>query len=296
MNESLGIDHALVCVKDIARARDTYLGLGFLSRGFSQHPWGTSTTVLIFRDQLFEIVGIGDAELLDGYEAGGFQFGRHVEQYLAEREGVCLTALNSTDAAQDERELTARGVAVTGTIDFGRRVTLEDGTPDQTRTQLKVMVNPDFPRLSLFACQQFRRDLIEYPEWMAHPNGVHRIACLTVLCAAEDVAPVTAWFEKVHGVAARQTVRGTRVQTANGAWTITDREGFAALYGAVPDEINSRTMPTVAGIDLVTPTPDKIAEAAATLGLSARSVGDLLVLPEAARLGGVCLRFGAFDD
>ena len=60
MTASLGIDHALVCVNDIKATREIYLSLGFVSRGFSQHPWGTSTTLLIFKDQLFEIVGIGE--------------------------------------------------------------------------------------------------------------------------------------------------------------------------------------------------------------------------------------------
>lgn len=292
MTRSLGIDHALVCVRDIAAARDTYRALGFLSRGFSQHPWGTSTTVLIFQDQLFEIVGIGDASLLDGHEAGGFRFGRHVEAHLGEREGVSLTALNSIDAGADEIALRARGVEVTGTIDFGRDVTREDGTPDRTRTTLKILANPDLPRLSLFACQQFRRDLIEYPEWMAHPNSVSGIAGLTVIAEGDAFDASVAWLERVHGTTAGKTGPGAAgVPTARGVWTITDRAGFAARYGATPDFADA-TLPSIAGIDLHTPATDEVAARAATLGLHAETIGGLLALPEvrASRRRGAALR------
>ena len=296
MTTSLGIDHALVCVNDIAAARDLYLALGFVSRGFSQHPWGTSTTVLIFKDQLFEIVGIGDPALLEGYEAGGFRFGRHVETYLAEREGVSLTALNSRDAAADEAALTARGITVTGTIDFGRNVTREDGTSDRTRTQLKILANPTYPRLSLFACQQFRRDLIEYPRWMDHPNGVTGIAGLTVLAEPEDIAGVVQWLERVHGTAAEHPASNTtRIATAKGVWTVTDRAGFAAAHGSIPASATTRTLPSIVGIDLTTASPQGIAARANVAGLRAERIGEAVVLPEADRLGGVVLRFGDFS-
>jgi hypothetical protein len=295
MTASLGIDHALVCVNDITAARETYLALGFLSRGFSQHPWGTSTTALLFKDQLFEIVGIGDSSLLDGYEAGGFRFGRHVEAHLAKREGVPLTALNSDDAVADEAALTARGVDVTGTIDFGRDVIREDGKPDRTRTRLKVLANSRYPRLSLFACQQFRRDLIEYPEWMAHPNGVTGIAGLTVIAEGGAFDEAVAWFERVHDATAEPDGPGAaRVPTARGAWTVTGRAGFATRYGAIPDFADA-TLPSIAGVDLRTQAPETVAERAVAAGLRAETVGAALALPEAKRLGGVALRFGRFD-
>lgn len=291
---SLGIDHALVCVRDIAAARDLYLALGFLNRGFSQHPWGTSTTIMIFRDQLLEIVGVGDPALLDGYEAGGFRFGRHVEAHLAEREGVCLTALNSRDAEADAAALAARGVPVTGLIDFGRDVTRADGGPDRTRTRLVLLADPRRPRLSLFACQQFRRDLIELPGWMEHPNGVTGVAGLTVLAEVADAPPILDRLSRVHGAPAEPLPGGGRIPTAKGAWTVTDAAGFAARYGAAPG-IAAATLPGVVAIDLETPRPEDVAARAAAAGLRAEAVDGFTVLPEADRLGGVVLRFGRFS-
>lgn len=289
---SLGIDHALVCVRDLAAARETYMALGFLSRGLSQHPWGTSTMVLIFRGQLFEVVSIGDPALLDGYEAEGFRFGRHVEAHLAEREGVCLTALNSQDAEADAQALAARGVAVTGTVHFGRDVTRGDGTPDRTKTRLEILANADHSRLSLFACQQFRRDLIEYPEWMDHPNGVTGIAGLTVVAGA-DVPGVVDWFARVHDQAPIQRGNVVEIATARGNWRVTDAAGFGALYGRAANWGGEE--PSVMAIDLQTRSPDLVAGRAATMRLAHHWQDGFVVLSEPDRLGGVILRFGDFE-
>lgn len=289
---SLGIDHALVCVGDLPKMRETYMALGFLSRGLSQHPWGTSTMVLIFKNQLFEVVSLGDPELLDGYEAGGFRFGRHVEAHLARREGVCLTALNSQDAEADAAALLARGVTVTGTVHFGRDVTREDGAADRTKTRLEILENRQFPRLSLFACQQFRRDLIEYPAWMTHPNGVTGIAGLTIL-AAGHVSAIADWLGLVHGESPVETVAGLEIPTARGNWRVTDDAGFNALYGRAADWAGSE--PSVMAIDLQTRNPDLVAGRATAIGLAHHWQDGFLVLSDPDRLGGVLLRFGDFD-
>lgn len=295
MTTSLGLDHALVAVRDIDAARMLYTELGFASRGFSQHPWGTSNTVFIFRDQLFEIVSIGNSALLDGYETNGFRFGRHVSHYLEKGEGVALTALNSTDAEADAEKLAERGVAVTGTIDFGRDVTRSDGGPDRTSTRLKVLFNDRFPRLSLFACQQFRRDLIEYPEWMDHQNGVSAISGMTVLSSATDCADIAEWLSQVHDAPPVRDKNRMVVETAKGRWSIVDRSGFDDMLGKVDCVVAPQGDPFVAGIDLVTPKPNWVGSRAEALGLTTIWQDGILILPDAERLGGVCLRFGAFD-
>jgi hypothetical protein len=289
---SLGIDHALVGVRDLTAARETYMALGFSSQGLSQHPWGTSTMVLIFSGQLFEVVSIGDPALLDGYEAGAFRFGRHVEVHLADREGVCLTALNSQDAEADAQALAARSVAVTGTVHFGRDVTRGDGTPDRTKTRLEILANADYPRLSLFACQQFRRDLIEYPEWMDHPNGVTGVAGLTVVAEA-DAPGVVDWLARVHDQAPAKRGDVVEIVTARGGWRVTDAVGFEALYGRAADW--GRTGPSIMAIDLQTRNPHLVAGRAAAIDLAHHWQDGFLVLSVPDRLGGVILRFGDFE-
>ncbi|WP_102225709.1 VOC family protein [Acidimangrovimonas sediminis] len=307
---TLGLDHALVAVRDLDAARATYQALGFLSRGLSQHPWGTSTMVLIFRDQLFEVVSLGAPELLDGYETGGFRFGRHVERHLREQEGVALTALNSSDAEADEAGLRARGIGVTGTIDFGRDVTRADGTADRTSTRLKILSDPRHPRLSLFACQQFRRDLIEYPEWMDHPNTATGIAGYTIVAPDAAREEIVARLAKIHDTsipdttAHDTTAHGTMtwadgqdalIATARGRWRVTDEAGFVRRYGVAPP-LAEPLRPGICAIDIACTDPDRAAGIAAAAGLPAVRIGDGQVLQRANHLGGIVLRYAAGND
>lgn len=130
---------------------------------------------------------------------------------------------------------------------------------------------------------------------MDHPNGVTGIAGLTVVADPEDTAGVVDWFERIHAAKAeRLDPRTLRIATARGGWTVTDRAGFIARHGTIPNMLADATLPSVAAIDLVTARPADVAEKAAAAGLEAHWIDDALVLPQADRLGGVVLRFGRF--
>ncbi|WP_108259909.1 VOC family protein [Mangrovicoccus ximenensis] len=289
---SLGIDHPLVCVRNLAAARETYLSLGFLMKPPGMHPWGTSTALVIFRNQLLELVGIGDGSLLDGYPAGDFRFGRHVQHWLAEREGVSLTALNSGDAAADEAAVVARGGHCEGTIEFGRDVTRDDGMPDRTATTLKIFTRADLPRLSMFACQQHRRDLIEFPVWMDHPNGAHGFVSATILAAPRDQAAVKDWLATLHGPeAVTETGWGFTVTTGKGHWRVLGRDAARAVFGPPPEDLAPDGAPSVISLDIACRALDRVRPFVDAGGFACREIGGALVLTDQARLGGILLTF-----
>lgn len=291
MNNALGIDHPLVAVRDLETARQTYLSLGFAMRPPGQHPWGTSTALVIFRRQLLELVSIGDDSLLDGHPAGDFQFGRHVSTHLAQRQGVALTALYSDDAAGDAQVVIARGGHCAGTIRFGRDVQRADGTPDRTATTLKILTRPGLARLSMFACQQHRRELIEFPEWMDHPNGATGFASVTIIAAAGDQAAVQGWLETLHGTAAQPTAWGFRLPTAHGDWRVTSRDHAAALFGPVPPDLAPDGAPSVVSLDLRVGDLGRVRPFLTAAGFAHREICETLVLTETDRLGGILLTF-----
>ncbi|MDB6452275.1 VOC family protein [Falsirhodobacter sp. 20TX0035] len=283
----LGLDHPLVAVRDLERARDTYLSLGFRMKPAGRHPWGTSTALVIFHRQLLELVSVWDRDLLSTYPAGDFLFGRHVADHLAQREGVALSALQSDDAMADAAAVAARGGTVRGRIDFGRDVTRDDGTPDRTSTTLAVFTRDGLPRLSMFACQQHRRDLIEFPEWMDHPNGAIGFASATIL--AEDQAPVRDWMAALHGAdAITGRTDGFNVQTAKGAWRVRNRQGAEALFGPLPQGLAADGAASVISLDILADLP-RLRPFLSTFAV--REVGGAVVLPEHDRLGGILLSF-----
>lgn len=291
MTAGLGIDHPLVGVRDLPAMRDTYLSLGFAMKPPGQHPWGTSTALVIFRRQLLELVGIWDADLLDSYPAGNFRFGRHVQVHLAQRQGVALSALYSEDAEADAAAVVARGGHCEGTMRFGRDVMLADGTPDRTSTTLKILTRPRFPRLSMFACQQHRRDLIEFPEWMDHPNSATGFVSATILADPADQPQVRDWLEIVHGGAAVTTDWGFRVQTGNGCWRVASRDSAGALFGPLPKDLAPDGAPSVVSLDLRLGDLGRLQPFLRTGDFAHRRIGDALVLTEVDRLGGILLSF-----
>ena len=272
----LGIDHPLIAVRNLDNAIETFRSLGFFIAPPGQHPWGTSTALALFRNQIIEIASIGDESLLDGFETNGFRFGRHVEGFLEKSEGVALTALFTEDAEEAEAQLTARGIPCTGTIDFGRDVVRADGKPDRTKTTLKVFRNDALPRLSVFACQQHRRDLLEFPDRMTHPNGARGFAAATIV--AEDKAPVLDWLTRIHNVFASVDAEGfDSVETTNGHWRIVEPHQFQSIYGTSLPENFLVDGPRIAALDVRVSDLD-----------SAKAE---LISSDISKLGGIAMRF-----
>lgn len=289
---ALGIDHPLVGVRDIDRARQTYISLGFRMRPPGRHPWGTSTALVIFRNQLLELVGIHDESLLDGYRAGGFRFGRHVRHWLHEREGVAISALHSTDAAADAAAVMARGGHCEGTIEFGRDVLREDGAADRTATTLKVFTRAGLPRLTMFACQQHRRDLIEFPEWMDHPNSAFGLVSATVLAEPADQPALRAWMTALYGAdALRDRDWGFSVATGQGDWRVVSRQSAAALLGPLPGDLAADGAPSVISLDIGCRALSRLRPFIDKGGFACHPCGDALVLSDVGRLGGIVLSF-----
>lgn len=257
MNAAFGIDHPLLATHDIARLRNRLIALGFNMTPIGRHPWGTSTSLAMFEGCLLEIMGIYNETLLDQHPAGDFRFGRHVHTHLQEREGVALTALHSLDAATDAARATAAGFDVAGHLEFGRDVTLPDGTKDRTKTTLALLPDRRFPRLSFFLCQQHRPELIYVPAWLTHPNGVTGISAVTIVAPRVVQPDIRARLEGIYtGFVAIDG--GFHCETANGLIRVHDPESFRRHIGPLPTGTPDDTTPFIAGMDLRMSDPDRV--------------------------------------
>ncbi|MEN8874007.1 MAG: VOC family protein [Pacificibacter sp.] len=249
MNASFGIDHPLLATHDIEGLRDRLISLGFNMTAIGKHPWGTSTSLAMFDGCLLEIMGIYDETLIDEVPAGEFRFGRHVFEHLQQREGVALSALHSTDSVQDAATAKAAGFTVAGHLEFGRDVTLPDGSADRTKTTLALLPDPDFPRLSFFLCQQHRPELIYVPEWLEHPNTVNRISGVTISAKAEQQETLKAKLTRIYGDASALN-GGFCVQTANGEISVQSLDAIQAEFGTLPSDIAESDTPAIVAMDL----------------------------------------------
>ena len=249
MNASFGIDHPLLATHDIERLRSRLIALGFNMTAIGKHPWGTSTSLAMFDGCLIEIMGIYDDTLIDEVPAGDFRFGRHVYEHLQVREGVALTALHSTNSKVDAQTAKDAGFAVAGHLEFGRDVTLPNGTAGRTKTTLALLPDAQFPRLSFFLCQQHRPELIYVQEWLQHPNKVTGICGVNIVAAYEQHAALKQRFGALYDVL--ETIAGGfQCQTANGVLRIMEAATFAQAIGPLPEAITKDETPCIAGMDL----------------------------------------------
>ncbi len=292
MTGSLGIDHPLILVRDVAAASTRYEALGFRMTPVTRHPWGTSTTVAVFERCLLELMGVYDEGLIDVNPAGDFRFGRTVRDHLAEREGVSLLALNSEDADADAAALEARGVACQGTIAFGRDVVLPDGRRDRTATTLKILHAPDMPRFSTFLCQQHRRDLIESPAWMDHPNGAYGIAGVTILATPADRTRVLDRLAALYGRGAVfATADGFGARTGNGDVVVVDHDAATTRHGALPPAVAAGITPCIIAIDVRVRRVDDVRPFLDAARVSHHEGNGSILLTDAVPFGNVFLSF-----
>jgi hypothetical protein len=251
MSGFLGIDHPLVVVRDLAATRARCLAIGFSMTPVTQHPWGTGTSIAVFDRCLLELMGVTDESLIDARPAGDFHFGRTIRDHLAEREGISLTALYSENAEADAARVMARGIASQGRIEFGRDITLPDGRPDRTATTLRIIADPELPRLSNFICQQHRPDLIYVPRWMEHANTAIGICQVAILAGRADQPRVRRRLAALYGEeAVREDAAGFSVQTGNGRFLVGDLAAIEALYGPLPPDLARETQPCSVSIHI----------------------------------------------
>lgn len=248
MNASFGIDHPLIAINDIELVRSRFEKMGFRMTAIGKHPWGTSTSLAMFEGSLIEIMGIYDDNLLDVNPAGDFHFGQHIHQYLSKREGVALSALHSTDIASDIEHAKDADLDVSGTLEFGRDVTLPDGGQDRTKTTLALLPDAEFPRLSFFLCQQHRPDLIYVPEWMDHANTVYSYAGITIQADLSQHAQLRKKFNALYGeVTARSS--GFSVESANGRIQVQTKEATENEFGNLPSALKLESEASIVALD-----------------------------------------------
>ena len=286
----LAIDHPLVLVRDIEATAARYRKLGFHTAPTGQHPWGTSTSLIMFDRSALELMGVYDDTLLDSHAVGSFRFGRHMADALAEREGVSLVALYSEDAPGDRARLEAQGLAAQGRVDFRRRVKVPGRDWDEAVVTLEILLDPALPRASNFLCQQHRPELIWVPAWQLHANGALGFAGLTY--AAPDPGPLLERLRRLFGDdAVRATGIGHAVQTGRGVITVVPPGAWAAELGVGSEPDAGPDAAACIGIDIRVADLATVRRILDMAGVPSVSGPCGIALPDYAAHGNVLLRF-----
>jgi len=168
-----GIDHAVVLVRDLDRARDSYARMGFTltPRGF--HSLGSQNHCIMFGRDYLELMA------LPATPPAAFQY---FADFLKRGEGVGALALATEDAAAAYTELTQAGINAEAPLALSRPVE----SLGEARFTLVQLPPAETPGFRTFLCQHQTREIVWRPEYQCHANSVGGIKSLSI--ATQDPA------------------------------------------------------------------------------------------------------------
>jgi len=180
----IGIDHAVVMVKDLDHAAENYRRLGFTvsPRGTHSAHMGTGNYTIMFDPDYMELLGVLAAT----------EHNAPARAFLDKRgEGIERIAFTAVDSAAGAEEIRARGLTPIGPTDFERPVTLPDGTVSAAKFRTFMWPTAEAPGgVRIFACQHKTRETVWIPELMKHANAAKRIKQILIATPepAQDAA------------------------------------------------------------------------------------------------------------
>lgn len=224
----VGIDHAVVIVRDLDAAADNWRRLGFTlsPRGTHSAHMGTGNYTIMLDPDYIELLGV----------LAPTEHNAPTRALLEQREGIERVAFTTLDAAAGADELRARGLVPLGPTDFERPVSMPDGTQSAAKFRTFQWPVAEAPAgMRIFACQHKTRQTVWIPELMQHANGARRLR--RVLLVSPDPAADAAHLARL--------IDGTTRTEADGAVAVPsggERADFVFMsgpqlgrrYGGVP--------------------------------------------------------------
>ena len=269
----IGIDHAVVMVRDLDQAAANWKRLGFTlsPRGTHSAKMGSGNYTIMLDPDYIELLGVL-VETEHNVPARAF---------LAKRgEGVERIAFTAVDSAAGAEEISARGYAALGPTDFERPVTMPDGTLSAAKFRIFQWPIEEAPAgVRIFACQHKTRETVWIPELMKHANGAQRLKQVLIVSAepARDAAHL-----------GRMIDRDARAEP-DGAVAVPSGSDRADFVFLTKDQLGRRypgvslaDMPGRGGAGLVLATSDLAAAEKAAGSAAVRSGSTVCVAPTAA--------------
>jgi len=180
-----GIDHAVVAVRDLDKAAETWERLGFFVTPKSGHAdLGSQNRCIIMHGDYIELLSPGD-------HAATMYF----SDFIKTREGMAALALRTDDAAASRQTLEKSRFAVSEPLEVSRRLIVPSGAEETARFTVAMIEPEQTPGGLLFACQQHTPQHIWTIGYEKHPNQAERISA--VVFGASEPSKSARVFERM---------------------------------------------------------------------------------------------------
>ncbi|MBR0718583.1 VOC family protein [Bradyrhizobium liaoningense] len=276
----IGIDHAVVMVKDLDKAADNYKRLGFTvsPRGTHSAHMGSGNYTIMFDPDYMELLGVLAAT----------EHNAPARAFLEKRgEGIERIAFTAVDSTAGAEEIRAKGFPPVGPVDFERPVTLPDGTISAAKFRVFQWPVAEAPGgVRIFACQHKTRETVWIPELMTHANAAKRLK--QVLIASPEPAKDAAHLSRLIDREAKAESDGAVTVPSGG-----DRADFVFLtldqLGKRYPGVSLSGLPERGGAALVLVSGD-LAATERALGAAGVRSGSAICVPPA-KANGTLLAF-----
>ena len=196
----LGLDHVVIAVRDLERAREAYSRFGFMLTPRGHHSLGSQNHCIMFGRDYLELLAVPKAHPSLEYYS----------DFIARGEGVAALGLATDDAAAAHAELAAAGVSPDPPLALSRPVALADGIREASFGIVQLPVSRT-PGCRVFLCQHFTRELVWRPQYQSHAVGATGIAALALV--VEDPVGAAEAYRQILAGATERIEEGRLVAT-----------------------------------------------------------------------------------
>ncbi|WP_245582481.1 VOC family protein [Neorhizobium lilium] len=230
------IDHLVLPVAELSRARARLSALGFTVAADALHPFGTANACVFLADGTYlEPLAIANRRNASAAAKRGNVFtGRDIAfRRSRNREGLSALVAATDDAAHDHKRFEGLNLSGGDMLEFSRAMSLPDGGEALASFRLAFAADPDAADFFLFCCQRINPLPADRGELELHANTVTGLSEI-ILSAPEPVAAVP-FLEAVFEAAAESSEEAVRLETANVGIRVLREKDLRAEFALEPD-------------------------------------------------------------
>ena len=226
------LDHLVLPVAELARARKRLNDLGFTVAEDARHPFGTENACVFFSDNTYlEPLAVASREECEAAALAGNAFVSrdHAFRFRQGPEGLSAIVLGTPDAATDHIRYRSCGISGGEMLEFSRPMRLPDGREGLGSFRLAFAADLRAPDFFLFSCQRIRALPVE-SALHNHENGVVGIAEVVL----SEPNPTDFQYLLQEAVDEREVAAhsfGMDIQAGSAKLSVMNPAGMEAFYG-----------------------------------------------------------------
>ncbi|MCA1492861.1 VOC family protein [Ensifer sp. NBAIM29] len=227
------LDHLVLPVADLARARRRLTDLGFTVAEDARHPFGTENACVFFSDDSYlEPLAIASREECEAAALDGNVFVARDQAFRFRRgpEGLSAVVLGTPDAAEDHIRFRSLGLSGGDMLEFSRAMRMADGREGLGSFRLAFAADLRAPDFFLFCCQRLRALPVDSAVLHHHENGVLGIAEVVL----SEPNPTDFQYLLQEAVAEREVAAhsfGMDIQMGSAKLSVLNPAGMEAFFG-----------------------------------------------------------------